>query len=113
MTDREKLVEIAKLHHHLEELRAQQAATMARMIRGCLDKIEMDPATYNLRGHESYRRRSEIVKENRRDQKLAKLYLIALATSLEDQALRLPESLPSIEGKDDALRTTQLSLSRN
>jgi hypothetical protein len=113
MTDREKLEQVAKHYRELEDLRARQAATQALMIRGCLEKLLMDPNTHNMRGHEGFGQRSKQIKKNRRDKHLAELYLIALATSLEDQALRLPETSTSIEGGKHAIRTTRLQHAGN
>lgn len=81
-----KLVELARLYHEMEVLRKSQAATQARMIRACVTTMSLDTGHYRIRGHESYIERAKIVEENKRNKAAAPLYLLALATQLENYA---------------------------
>lgn len=93
-----KLVELARLVRQLETLRKQQAATQAEMIRACVTQMGIDVNSYRMRGHETYSEKMTQTKENKRLKAQAPLYLLALATQLENFAASGNLTLSSIEG---------------
>lgn len=80
------LVAVAKAYRELEVLRKQQAATIAELIRACVTTMSFDVNSYRVRGYESYSQKQEIIAENKRDKAAAPLYLLSLATHLENYA---------------------------
>lgn len=46
MTDREKLVAVAKSYNELRQLRIKQAKTMAEMLRLCVQQIKREPSAF-------------------------------------------------------------------
>ena len=89
--------QFAELARELIDLHAQKALTQAQLIRWCVGKLRQDPSSARLRGFETYGERMRIIKENHKHREAALLYLEWLATGLEDQGVRLPDT---IEQKD-------------
>lgn len=101
-----KVVAMADNIHKLLDLKAQEQGTMAELIRWCLWALEQ---TSEQAGRSLARKLMADVKAGRRpkhacvrmhepakkvsdDRKLAMLYLNWLATRLEDQSVRLPDT---------------------
>lgn len=72
---REVVENIARNFRALEELRKVQALTQAKMIRACLDRINRTTTAWD-----DSAKRQRIAQER----EAAKLYLLALATMLEN-----------------------------
>ena len=90
---REKVVAIAENVRELHELFRQQKATQAELIRWCVQELRADTNTHRLRGFEDWHTKRQIIAENRENKAKALLYLEWLATQLEDQSVRDPDSI--------------------
>lgn len=90
---RELVVQLNDNYRHLLELHAQQHTTMATMIRACVQRIERakDPeGSPQVRRAVSFAAASAARKQVRLEADQALLYLLALATSLENQSKEKP-----------------------
>lgn len=87
--------ELGRQVRELQELQRRQQATQAELIRWCVQCLRMDPRNHRLRGHETATERARIIKENQNDKAKALVYLEWLATQLENQSVRSPDSDPS------------------
>jgi len=87
----DKVKQIADSFHELMSLRDKEGATQAQIIRWCVTELRSDPNTHRMRDHEGYIAQQKQRAENRRNQKLALLYLEWLATKLEDRGSNPPE----------------------
>ena len=81
------VVALAENIRDLLALKDREKATMAKIIRSCVQELRADPRMHRLRGHESAAQRASIIAENQRNQDKALLYLEHLATRLEDAAI--------------------------
>lgn len=82
MTDREKLEAVAKAFRELQELEKQRRATVALMIRSCLDTILRDPAEGMT--HLSWFEQTKIRRQRKADRAAAIKGLRELATMLDN-----------------------------
>jgi len=83
---RETVEEMAARFRELRQLQRQQQATMAEMIRACVANLDIDVENHGMRGHETGAQRIDQRNKNKANKAQARLYLLTLATSLEDQS---------------------------
>jgi len=83
---RETVEEMAARFRELRELHRQQQATMAEMIRACVTNLDIDVNAHGMRGHETASQQIRQLNKNKANKAQARLYLLMLATSLEDQS---------------------------
>lgn len=90
---REKVVAIAENIRELHELFWRQKAAQVKLVRWCVQELRADTNTHRLRGFEDWHTKCQIIAENRENKAKALLYLEWLATQLEDQSVRDPDSI--------------------
>lgn len=98
----EKVQRLAVSYRELDTLRKGQAATMAELIRGCVAALrqttdearrKLERERRHLTGFASQVRLHEPTKKVNDDKRLAFLHLEWLATQLENQSVRSPDTI--------------------
>jgi hypothetical protein len=108
MTDREKLVELAKLVKHKHDLQSQAATTVSQLLRYCIAKVnQVHP---HSRGHLNYFQMRKEMAKLRDEKKLAWEILRWMCEALErpEAKIYLPmEGCPDPKASGDLTPSTE------